>query len=96
MEKLAPENVLQYQKEERSLIANRVRVSHGRFSELMDVMREDIISSDKYVKRLGKQLAAHYKESRFEECDTMGELVFNSIMLLMESSAPATHPQEIQ
>ncbi len=96
MEKLAPENVLQYQKEERSLIANRVRVSHGRFSELMDVMREDIISSDLYVKRLGKQLAAHYKESRFEECDTMGEIVFNSIMLLMETSAPATHPQEAQ
>jgi len=94
MDKLAPENVLQYQKEERSLIANRVRVSHGRFTELMDVMREDIISSDENVKRLGHQLANHYSDDRFKSCDTMGEIVFNSIMMLLESSAPATSPHE--
>jgi len=93
MEKLAPENVLQYQKEERSLIANRVTVSHGRFSELMEVMREDIISSDENVKRLGHQLSNHYGDHRFDSCDTMGEIVYNSIMLLLESSAPATSPQ---
>lgn len=89
---LAPENVLQYQKEERSLIANRVRVSHGRFEALMEVMKEDIISSDAYVKRLGSQLARHYDDPRFEDCDTMGELVYTSIMQLVEGTAPATSP----
>jgi len=92
MEKLAPENVLQYQKEERSLIANRVRVSHGRFNALMDVMREDIISTDDNIQRLGAQLAVHYQDDRFEACHTMGELVYHSIMLLLETSAPATSP----
>ena len=93
MQNLAPENVLQYQKEERSLIANRVRVSHGRFNALMEVMREDIISRDSNIERLGAQLALHYRDNRFETCDTMGEIVYQSIMLLLESSAPATSPQ---
>lgn len=89
---LAPENVLQYQKEERSLIASRVRVSHGRFDALMDVMREDIISPDAYVERLGAQLAAHYHNTAFTECDTMGELVYHSIMQLVQGRRPATTP----
>ena len=85
--------VLQYQKEERSLIANRVKVSHGRFNALMEVMREDIISTDENIRRLGDQLAQHYQDARFEACDTMGEIVHHSIMLLLERSAPATSPQ---
>lgn len=90
---LAPENVLQYQKEERSLVANRVRVSHGRFNQLMDVMKEDIISPDEYVKRLGGQLAEHYKEAKFESCETMGEIVYASITRLLETSLPASSPR---
>jgi len=89
---LAPENVLQYQKEERSLIANRVRVSHGRFGALMDVMREDIISSDEHVAKLGAQLAEHYHNDAFSHCDTMGEIVYQSIMQLVEGRQPATAP----
>lgn len=90
IECLVPENVLQYQMEERALIANRVRVSHGRFTSLMDVMKEDIISSSQNVERLGAQLADHYEEPAFESCLTMGELVENSIKLLLASNMPAT------
>jgi len=93
MKNLAPENILQYQKEERSLMANRVRVSHGRFTALMDVMKEDIISSDENVQRLRKQLADHYNEPRFEQCFTMGEIVYTSIMLLLDTSLPASFPR---
>ena len=89
---LAPENVVQYQTEERSLIANRVKVSHGRFNGLMSVMREDIISSDDNVRRLGAQLAQHYDDAKFEHCDTMGELVYRSIMSLLGNAGPATSP----
>ncbi|MEQ9103921.1 MAG: hypothetical protein RIE53_04425 [Rhodothermales bacterium] len=89
---LAPENVFQYQKEERSLIANRVRVSHGRFDALMEVMQEDIISSDDHVHRLGDQLADHYGSNAFRGCHTMGQLVRHSIMQLVEGRQPATAP----
>ena len=92
VQSLAPENVEQYQIEERSLIANRVRVSHGRFDALMGVMKEDIISSDENVRRLGEQLGMHYGRTEFERCQTMGELVYSSIMLLLTASLPATRP----
>lgn len=91
-EHLAPENVLQYQKEERSLIANRVRVSDNRFNALMEVMREDIISTDENTRGLAAQLAHHYGDNRFDSCQTMGDIVHHSIMLLLESSRPATSP----
>ncbi len=89
---LAPENVLQYQTEERALIANRVRVSHGRFRNLMSVMTEDIISTDDNVKRLRDQLAEHYHCDDFRYCLTMGEMVKTSINLVLAASKPATIP----
>ena len=94
LEHLALENVLQYQKEERALIAKRVRVSHGRFKALMEVMREDIISSDEHVTRLRDQLVQHYQSTRFDDCHTMGDLVFSSMQLLLGNNSPATHPFE--
>lgn len=89
---LAPENVLQYQVEERALIANRVRVSHGRFDALMETMREDLIAPDEYVERLGEQLAEHYGEPRFREAQTMGDLLHTSIHSTVSRSTPATAP----
>lgn len=91
---LAPENVLQYQTEERSLIANRIKVSHGRFDALMSVMREDIISREDYVEQLAGQLGNHYGDPAFNACQTMGELVYRSIMSVLGDSGPATSPLE--
>lgn len=89
---LAPENVVQYQKEERALIANRVRVSHGRLRNLLAVMDEDIIAPDRHVELLREQLARHYDNSDFARCLTMGELVHTSITLVLNNSRPATMP----
>ncbi len=90
VEHLAPENVLQYQKEERALIANRVRVSHGRFAKLMEMMCEDVIAPPDHVRRLAEQLATHYKYPAFQQGQTMGELVYTSIQLLLSRTQPAT------
>jgi hypothetical protein len=89
---LAPENVVQYQKEERALIANRVRVSHGRLNALLEVMREDIIAPEDHVFRLRRQLEEHYEEAAFEECLTMGDLVHTSLQILLARNKPATVP----
>lgn len=89
---LAPESVIQYQKEERALIANRVRVSHGRLQALLEVMREDIISTESHVAQLRRQLAEHYHEPDFETCLTMGDLVYTSLQVLMARNKPATLP----
>lgn len=90
IEHLDPQNVTQYQKEERAMIANRVRVSHGRYNALVEVMREDIISQDSYIERLRSQLSKHYDDERFEYCQTMGDMVHLSISRIMDNSTPAT------
>ena len=89
---LAHANVLQYQKEERALIANRVRVSHGRFEKLMEVMCEDLIAPEDHIDRLREQLAEHYDHPLFAQCTTMGELVYTSMQVLLERKHPATSP----
>ncbi len=88
---LTLESADQYQKEEHALIANRIRVSHGRFQALMEVMCEDIISTEENVRRLGAQLARYYDNPEFEQCLTMGELVYTSLQLLLASNQPVSH-----
>ncbi|MEM1127503.1 MAG: hypothetical protein AAGI71_12695 [Bacteroidota bacterium] len=89
---LGPESVLQYQREERALIANRVRVSHGRLETLLEVLGEDIIAPKEHVERLRTQLAAHYGVPDFLQGLTMGELLRTSIRLLLEMDRPANPP----
>ncbi len=79
---LSAESVRQYQIEERSLIAGRIRVERGRIEDLMCVMRKDVISSKHHTEQLRKELAAHYRNSHFLKCNTMGEIVQQSLDLV--------------
>lgn len=90
MEHMSPTTVDQYQREERALIANRLRVSAGRYSRLMAVMREDIVAPAEHVRSLGQQLATHYGDPQFAECLTMGELVSASLGRLLQHAEPAS------
>ncbi len=90
MEHMSATTVDQYQREERALIANRLRVSSRRYRALMDVMREDIIAPTKHVKQLGEQLGAHYEDPQFADCETMGELVEASLERLLQRLEPAS------
>ncbi|MEM1041578.1 MAG: hypothetical protein AAGI91_03020 [Bacteroidota bacterium] len=87
---MTPTTVDQYQREERALIAGRLRVSRGRYSALMGVMREDLIAPADHVQRLGQQLAEHYADRTFAACDTMGELVAASLDRLLQRTEPAS------
>lgn len=88
MRHMSPTTVDQYQREERALIANRLRVSRGRYQALMDVMREDIIAPRAHVRRLGQQLAEHYEDAALGACATMGELVYASLERLLQRAEP--------
>ncbi len=88
---LTTESAQQYQKEEHALIANRIRVSHGRFQALMEVMCEDLISTEENVRRLRTQLANHYGNRDFEQCLSMGELVYTSLQIVLASNQPVHH-----
>ena len=81
---MASETVKQYQLEERSLIAARVKTSRSRVAALFKVMIKDQISTPQKVNRLKKELAYHHKNDSFLECKSMGEIVYNNIKLLLQ------------
>lgn len=79
MNRLNPETVSQYQKEERSLTARRVKFIRHRTKDLVEVMLRDQLSTKDKVIELREQLADHYKVSKFLKCNGMGQLVRRSL-----------------
>ncbi len=82
MKYMTTESVRQYQMEERSQIATRMRIEKSRATDIMDVMADDTISTSEYVALLRRNLARHYRSQAFMECQTMGQIVRTSLMLL--------------
>ncbi len=76
---LTPESVRQYQIEERSLVAGRLRVEQIRILDLMASMRRDTIAPADNVTQLGAALNRHYHTKSFDDCRTMGDLVWRSL-----------------
>ena len=83
LKSLTPETVRQYQREERSLIANRVKVEKIRIDDLLATMMRDTISKKENISQLGKELAEFYEEREFLTCTNMGELVTLSLEMLI-------------
>lgn len=81
---MRPETVTQYQLEERSLIANRVKTTPIRFRTLFQVMIRDDISTPEKVKQLKEELAYHHKNDAFQKCQTMGQIVLTNLQLLLD------------
>lgn len=79
---LTPESVRQYQIEERSLVAGRLRVEQARIGDLMGAMRQDTIAPPANVEQLRAALNRHYRTERFDECRTMGDLVWRNLELM--------------
>ncbi|WP_420577317.1 hypothetical protein [Ekhidna sp.] len=79
---MTTETVKQYQREERSNIANRLKVERKRVDDLLSAMKKDKLSKPENIKRLRKELADFYEEPDFLECENMGELVEMSLKML--------------
>ncbi len=83
IKRLNAETVRQYQSEEQSLIAGRIRTSHYRIKELLDVMEQDTLSDTPKIHQLRQELADHYQNNDFLGCQTMGEIVKNSLRIVL-------------
>ncbi|PIB36303.1 hypothetical protein BFP72_13320 [Reichenbachiella sp. 5M10] len=81
---MTPETVRQYQKEERALITNRLKVERYRIADLLRVMTKDTISFPENVKTLKQDLAEFYDDNRFLTCKNMGEIVKVSLWMLIK------------
>ncbi len=79
---MTPETVKQYQREERTLIANRLKVEHHRVHDLMKAMKTETLSKPEYVKQLRQELADFYEEPEFLDCVNMGSIVELSLEML--------------
>jgi len=68
-------SVLQYQKEERSILAKRLINTHKRSENLLQCMCEDSISLNEHIVNLRSELFAYTFSSKFKKCNTMGEIL---------------------
>lgn len=82
LERMTPETVRQYQREERSNIVSRLKVEKTRVQDLLSAMKKDTLSNPENVQKLSKELAEFYEEEDFLLCKNMGELVSTSLEML--------------
>jgi len=81
---MTPTTVRQYQREERAMIASRMRYSSKQISDLMKAMVHTPLSHDVYVTQLREELAEFYEQDAFLRCQSMGEIVKLSLQRLDE------------
>jgi hypothetical protein len=86
MKHLNAEVVKQYQQEERSLIARRIKAQRHRIKDLRDVIMKDNVSFPEKISQLGHELAQYYDDSVFSRCKTMGEIIERSLKRLLVRS----------
>ena len=84
MQHMRPPTVKQYQMEERSLIAVRVKAAKDQYDELMEVMVADELSTPDKIEQLREELAHHHRHHAFRKCQSMGDVVKTNIELLLE------------
>ncbi len=81
---MSNETVKQYQLEERSLIANRIKSNLPRVQSILYIMQQTTISSPEKVTLICKELSRHHKTTVFNSCKSMGEVVLANIQLLLQ------------
>lgn len=86
MKHMSNQTLRQYQLEERSMIAARVKTVNDRFHDLMEVMTEDEISAPKKVRQLAEELEQHHNNRTFRQCKNMGEIVQANIDLVLSKA----------
>ncbi len=72
---LLPESVEQYRKEERSILAKRLKGSQDRVRQLIDCMKSDLISTPENVNQLKSELNEFTKDKNFKNCNNMGDIL---------------------
>lgn len=82
MDVITPESMRQYQREERSLIATRVKSSHTELEDILQTMENDQLAPKSHVDQLKNELAKHYKSKDFLKCNSMGEILRKSLSLV--------------
>jgi hypothetical protein len=79
---MSPVLELQYQKEERMRLFNRVKAAMWQLNFLLEAMSRDELSKPENANQLKHELADLYGDNKFLFCNSMGEIVQTSINML--------------
>ncbi len=79
---MTPVLELQYQREERTRIATRIKASQQELRHLLEAMQHDVLSSHENVDRLKHELADLYEDGEFLACNSMGDIVKASLIMV--------------
>ncbi len=82
MDVITPESMRQYQREERSLIATRVKSSHLELEDILQTMENDQLAPKSHVDQLKNELSKHYQTKDFLKCSSMGEILRKSLSVV--------------
>lgn len=86
LELLNKNSISQYQAEERTLMAFRVAASRYRLKSILDIMGDDVISTQEKIQQLSSELAVFFNHPAYAKCQSMGQLVkVNMVHLLRKS-----------
>ena len=80
--KLKTDSIIQYKIEERSTISKRLIIADERMKLLVDIMKQDTISSTENIDNLKKEIFKFTKEESFIKSKSMGELMEQSLNYL--------------
>jgi hypothetical protein len=83
---MTPETIHQYQAEERTMIAKRIKAGKRMLKDLIDTMSRDEISTPEKTAQLRMELAAHYNNPAFLKCHNMGALVRTSLREMLKNN----------
>ena len=83
---MTPETFFQYQFEEQTLIAKRIKATRYMTKDLLDSMSNDKISDEEKTVQLKHSLAEHYKNNAFLKCRSAGELVKTSLKEMIKKN----------
>lgn len=81
---ITPESMAQYQREERALIATRLKSSPKEIEDILVSMESDTISTPGNIESLKTDLARHYKYNDFYRCENMGQILRLSLYLVFQ------------
>ena len=80
---LNTDTIRQYQKEERTLISRRINSSAFRLDKLLAAMKEQELAPAEKVETLKKELTEYYDNNAFLKCNSMGEIVQQSLAVVV-------------
>lgn len=72
---ITTESMVQYQREERALIAHRLKSSPKEIADILTCMENDTISTEENISSLKMELAKHYHNEDFFNCKNMGQIL---------------------